>query len=113
MGKKLRVKIYQLLDLNQLTMRGLSRKADIRYATLHALANQKRQNINFGHINRISDAMGITDVREIITFDDIVDNPFNEFGWNGERTAACSQECKRFLVHSQKDLHNGVITKGR
>lgn len=54
---------------NNLTLRQLSLLTDIRHPTLSQLGNQKRQNINFGHIERIADALNIHDIREIIDFD--------------------------------------------
>lgn len=50
-------------------MRELSRLTDIRHATLSELPNQKRENINFRHIEKIADALNIKDIREIIDFE--------------------------------------------
>lgn len=70
---KVEVKIRSLLVANNLSLRELSRLTDIRHATLSELQNGKRENINFGHIERIAEALHITDIREII---DLV--PVNE-----------------------------------
>ncbi|WNF05929.1 helix-turn-helix domain-containing protein [Brevibacillus borstelensis] len=70
MGKKVIVKIPELLRKKGISLRELSRLTDIRHAALSELANQKRQNINFQHIERIADTFKIDDIREII---DIVD----------------------------------------
>lgn len=45
--------------------------ADIRHAALSELQSGKRENINFAHIERIAEALGIEDIREIIEIRDI------------------------------------------
>lgn len=106
MGKVLQVMIHKLLDENNISMRELERRTGIRFATLHALANHKRQNIHFGHVNRIADALDISDVRRIITFDEIVSESLNQTGIESDIPTACTQDCKRFLMHQQIYLHN-------
>ncbi|EMT52640.1 helix-turn-helix domain-containing protein [Brevibacillus borstelensis AK1] len=64
------MKIPELLRKKGISLRELSRLTDIRHAALSELANQKRQNINFQHIERIADTFKIDDIREII---DLVD----------------------------------------
>ena len=66
MAYKVVVKIPQLLKKHGISLRELSRRADIRHAALSELSNGKRDNINFGHIERIADALNIDDIREII-----------------------------------------------
>lgn len=70
MTKRLVVKIYELTEKYDISLRELSRLADVRHAALSELANNKRQNINFGHIERIAEALNITDIREIIDIED-------------------------------------------
>ncbi|KAA0808421.1 XRE family transcriptional regulator [Bacillus licheniformis] len=69
MNKKVVVKIKELTKKNGISLRELSRITDIRHSALSELANQKRQNINFGHIERIAEAFNIDDIREIIDFE--------------------------------------------
>lgn len=64
--RKVVVKIKQLIKKNNISLRELSRLTNIRHATLSELSNQKRQNINFKHIEKIAEALHITDIREII-----------------------------------------------
>lgn len=71
MAKKVIVKIPELLEKHGITLRELSRRAEIRHAALSELQNDKRENINFGHIERIAEALGISDIREIIDLVDI------------------------------------------
>jgi len=69
MDKKVIVKIKELLAKHNLSLRELSRLTDIRHAALSELSNQKRENINFNHIEKIADALEINDIREIIDFE--------------------------------------------
>ncbi|WFA21728.1 XRE family transcriptional regulator [Paenibacillus mucilaginosus] len=66
MKKKVIVKIPELIDAKGISLRELSRLADVRHAALSELCNQKRENINFAHIEKIADALSINDIREII-----------------------------------------------
>ena len=70
MSKKVIVKINELLQQQDISLRELSRLTDIRHAALSELANQKRQNINFSHIEKSADALNIEDIRDIITLED-------------------------------------------
>ncbi|SFP99575.1 helix-turn-helix domain-containing protein [Salibacterium halotolerans] len=60
------IKINDILHKEDISLRELSRRADVRHAALSELANGKRKRIEFDHIKRISEAMQITDIREII-----------------------------------------------
>jgi putative transcriptional regulator len=71
MGKKVKVKIKELIKLKGISLRELSRLTDIRHAALSELASSKRQNINFNHIEKIADEFDISDIREIIELVDI------------------------------------------
>lgn len=64
------VKIKELLQKNEISLRELSRLTDIRHAALSELANQKRQNINFNHIEKIAEALHIEDIRDIIDLEE-------------------------------------------
>lgn len=73
MSKKVIIKISSLLKQRGISLRELSRLSDVRHAALSELANGKRANINFAHIEKIADALGIDDIREIIDFIDVDD----------------------------------------
>ena len=64
--KKVVVNIKELTKKHNISLRELSRLTDIRHAALSELANQKRENINFSHIEKIAEALEISDIREII-----------------------------------------------
>jgi putative transcriptional regulator len=68
--KKVIIKIPYLLKNHGISLRELSRRTDVRHAALSELANGKRDNINFGHIERIAEALNIEDIRDII---DLID----------------------------------------
>ncbi|MEC1179507.1 helix-turn-helix transcriptional regulator [Metasolibacillus meyeri] len=44
------------------SLRELSRLTDIRHAVLSKLANPKRQNIHFHHIEKIAETLDIEDI---------------------------------------------------
>lgn len=73
MEKKIIVKIKDLLVKHNISLRELSRLTDIRHAALSELSNQKRENINFRHIEKIAEALEIDDIREIIDLVDVRD----------------------------------------
>lgn len=73
MTSKIRVKIHELVKQRGISLRELSRLTDIRHATLSELANHKRQNINFNHIEKIADTLELNDIREIIDLIEIKD----------------------------------------
>ncbi|WP_059104263.1 helix-turn-helix domain-containing protein [Shouchella shacheensis] len=66
MGKRVEVKLKQLMNERELSLRELSRLTDIRHAALSELSTHKRQNINFHHIEKIAETFDIDDIREII-----------------------------------------------
>lgn len=71
MAKQVVVKIDYLLEKYEVkSLRKLAEMCDIRHAALSELNNGKRRNINFGHIERIAETLGIDDITEII---DLVD----------------------------------------
>ncbi|MEI7028250.1 helix-turn-helix domain-containing protein [Paenibacillus sp. y28] len=73
MSKRVVVKISELAKEYNITLRELSRLSDVRHAALSELSNGKRENINFNHIERIAEALNITDIRKIIDLIDFED----------------------------------------
>lgn len=71
MPKKVVVKIPALIKEHNISLRELSRLSDVRHAALSELSSGKRENINFNHIERIAEALNITDIKKII---DLVDS---------------------------------------
>jgi putative transcriptional regulator len=68
---KVKININKLLKEHDISLRELSRLADIRHATLSELANNKRKRIQLDHIKRISEALDIKDIRKIIDIESI------------------------------------------
>lgn len=66
MGKKIQININKIVIEHNISLRELARLTDINHSILSKLSNGKRQNIHFGHIERIADALNITDIRRII-----------------------------------------------
>ena len=52
----------------------MSRLTDNRHAALSELANQKRMNINLGHIERIAEALHLTCIQDIMELVDKEDD---------------------------------------
>ncbi len=75
MSKKIVIKIANLIAERGISLRELSRLSDVRHAALSELANGKRANINYSHVERIADALGISDIREIIDLADSSEAP--------------------------------------
>ncbi|MBE0339464.1 MULTISPECIES: helix-turn-helix transcriptional regulator [unclassified Paenibacillus] len=67
---KVKIMLGELIKARGISLNELSHKTGVRRAALSELANEKRENINFKHIEEIADALGITDIREIITLID-------------------------------------------
>jgi putative transcriptional regulator len=74
MSKKVIVKIPELLKQRNISLRELSRLSDVRHAALSELSNGKRENINFSHIEKIADALSISDIRNIIDLVEVEDD---------------------------------------
>lgn len=74
MVKQVVIKIDYLIEkYNVGSLRKLAGMCDIRHAALSELNNGKRRNINFGHIERIAETLGIEDITEIIDFVEVDD----------------------------------------
>lgn len=66
--KKVKLCLNELLHKHNLSINELHLKTGVRRATLSELANGKRQRIQFEHLEKIANALGINDMNEIITF---------------------------------------------
>ncbi|GGP16390.1 helix-turn-helix domain-containing protein [Oceanobacillus neutriphilus] len=68
--KKLVIHIHELTQKHNMSLRELSRQADIDIARLSELASGKRQRVNIEYIVRIAETLNITDIREILTIEE-------------------------------------------
>lgn len=69
--KKIYICINDLLHKHNMSMNELHVQTGIRRAALSELANRKRERIQFDHIERIANTLGIKDINEIITLVDV------------------------------------------
>lgn len=74
MSWRIVIKIDHLTKKYRISLRELSRLANVRHAALSELSNRKRESISFGHIERIAEALNITDIREIINLEEVEDD---------------------------------------
>lgn len=65
---EVRVKIPELLEEYNLSLRKLARQSDISHSNLCLLSQQKRQKVQLSHIKRICEELDITDPRKIFDF---------------------------------------------
>jgi putative transcriptional regulator len=63
---KIRVKLAEILHSRGLTQKELAEMTGIRTAAISELYNNQRTSINKEHIEKIADALGITDISELI-----------------------------------------------
>jgi putative transcriptional regulator len=75
MGKKLIVKLPQILEREGISLRELGRRTDIRHAALSEFSNLKRSTININHLLAIAEELNIKSISEII---EIVDEKETE-----------------------------------
>ena len=68
--KVLVIHIQEFVKKHNISLRELSRRADIDIARLSELSSGKRQRINVECIERIAEALNIDDIREILTIED-------------------------------------------
>lgn len=64
--KSIEIKINALLLEHNLSLRELSRMADIDISALSTLARGKRKRIDLGHLQRIAEALDITDMNKLL-----------------------------------------------
>ncbi|GGG08568.1 helix-turn-helix domain-containing protein [Paenibacillus aceti] len=67
MGIRIKVTFGELLEQRGMSLSELSELSNVRRAALSELVNGKRENINFEHIVKIAEALGTTDINQIIT----------------------------------------------
>lgn len=70
MTLKVKVTLGDLLKERGMSYNELSIKSNVRRAAISELINGKRENINFEHIAKIAEALGTTDISQIIALVD-------------------------------------------
>lgn len=71
--KRIEVKINDLIRERNMSLRELGRLADIDISPLSRLANNERQRVDLGHLQRIAEALDIDDMNEILSIVTIED----------------------------------------
>lgn len=66
---KLRIKLAEALEARNMTQKQLADMTKIRPAAISELYNNFRASINKEHIEKIADALNITDINELITLE--------------------------------------------
>jgi len=64
--KQVVLELNELMHKHNLSITQLHIKTGIRRATLSELANNRRQRIQFDHLERIINALDITDMNDVI-----------------------------------------------
>lgn len=70
MGYIIKLKIKELLEQRNMTQKELSMLTGIRESTVSEIVRGSKTVLNFGHLSRIAEALQITDIRELVDFED-------------------------------------------
>ncbi|MBC1274286.1 helix-turn-helix transcriptional regulator [Listeria booriae] len=68
MSYEIDLKLKQLLIERSITQKKLAEISGIRESTISDIVRGARTVINFEHLSKISEALGLEDIREIIDF---------------------------------------------
>lgn len=68
MALKVRLKVKETLKNHNISQKELAEMAGIRESTISDIVRETRTVINFEHLSKIANALGITDIRELIDF---------------------------------------------
>lgn len=71
--KRIVIRINDLIGKRDMSLRKLGRLADIDISPLSKLANNERQRVDLGHLQRIAEALDINDINEILTIVNVED----------------------------------------
>lgn len=66
--KQLRIDVKRVLQERNMTAKELSEKTGIRYGTISDMP--RRSTINLEHVARIMEVLDITDIRELVHYED-------------------------------------------
>lgn len=69
MNYRIRIKIKDVLESRKMTQKELSQLSGVREATISDIVRGTRTVINFEHLSKIAEALKVTDIREIMDFD--------------------------------------------
>lgn len=66
MSRKIELRLKHLLDKQNMTQKALAEKTGIRESTISDITRGSRTVMNFEHIAKITDALNIDDIRDLI-----------------------------------------------
>lgn len=69
MNYRIRIKIKDVLESRKMTQKELSQLSGVREATISDIVRGTRTVINFEHLSKIAEALKVTDIRELMDFD--------------------------------------------
>lgn len=64
-----KLKVKEALDKRKLSQKKLAEMSGVRESTISDIVRGTRTVINFEHLSKIAEALGVTDIRELIDFD--------------------------------------------
>ena len=70
MGYAVKLKIKDLLEKRGITQKELSKLTGIRESTISEIERESKTVMNFEHLAQIAEALQVTDIRELMDFED-------------------------------------------
>ena len=65
-----KLKVKEALESRKLSQKKLAEMSEIRESTISDIVRGTRTVINFEHLSKIAEALEVTDIRELIDFED-------------------------------------------
>ena len=65
-----KLKVKEALESRKLSQKKLAQMSGIRESTISDIVRGTRTVINFEHLSKIAEALEVTDIRELIDFED-------------------------------------------
>ena len=65
-----KLKVQEALESRKLSQKKLAEMSGIRESTISDIVRGTRTVINFEHLSKIAEALEVTDIRELIDFED-------------------------------------------
>ena len=65
-----KLKVKEALESRKLSQKKLAEMSGIRESTISDIVRGTRTVINFEHLSKIAEALDVTDIRELIDFED-------------------------------------------
>ena len=70
MSYHIKMKVKELLDERKMTQKELAKRSGIRESTISDIVRGTRTVINFEHLSKVAEALNVTDIRELIDFEE-------------------------------------------